>query len=79
MSKRLGTLIAALSLVAVAEVHGASGPTKQPAPNPKPNPSPCPSWQQCPPVPPTCPPWRVCSPKPAPVPCGGTGQSPCRR
>jgi hypothetical protein len=63
MNKRLGTLIAALSLAAVAQAHGATGPTPQPTPVPKP--APCTlSKQPC---------------VPAPLPCGGPGNQPCQQ
>jgi hypothetical protein len=56
MNKRFGTLIAALSLAAVAQAHGATGPTPQPTPGPKP--APCTlSKERC---------------LPAPLPCGGS-------
>ena len=48
MNKRLGTLIAALSLVAVTELGNAAVPT----PQPQPRPAPCPTWKRCVPPPP---------------------------
>jgi hypothetical protein len=50
MKKRLGTIIAALCLVAASEVaFGAI-----PLPQPKPYPTPCPTWKRCPPTPMPC-------------------------
>ncbi len=64
MHKRLGTLVAALVLTAVAEIGSANIPTPQPMPQPRPSPSPCPVWRkQC---------------VPAPLPCGVPGSVPCR-
>ncbi len=65
MNKRLGTLIAALALAAVAEIGSANIPTPQPRPQPKPNPSPCRVWR------------KPCAP--APLPCGLPGSVPCRQ
>ena len=75
MNKRLGTLIAALVLAAMANAVLAAGPTPQPQPQPKPNPAPCSPWRRCAPA--LCPIWKQCAP--APLPCGGPGQSPCRQ
>jgi hypothetical protein len=78
MNKRLGTLIAALSLAAVAEINGATIPVREPRPNPGPNPAPCFNWRrECRPAPP-CPTAQQCAPRPRPAPCGGAGQVPCR-